>query len=116
MVKITPAPIKTVKVARHKRSVNSEPGGPDDSAGVESSELGDEEFAEFLADYEEASNFDDHVGRCSIIQTIGEIRDVACKGRKGVETRKDVYNVNLITPIVEAIQLTAWEGLHIARL
>jgi hypothetical protein len=70
MVKITPTPIKTVKVARHKRSVNSEPGGPDD----DSSELGDEDFPEYLADHEEASNFDDHVGRCFIIRTIGEIR------------------------------------------
>jgi hypothetical protein len=111
MVKTTPTPIKTVKAVRHKRSVDSEPGGPEDPAGAESSELDDEEFAECLADHEEAANFDDHVDRCFIIPTIGEIREVACKDRKGVETRKDVYNVNLITPIGEAIQLTAWEGL-----
>lgn len=70
--------------------------------------MDDEAFAESLQNHVDDTSFDDRVERCFIIQDIGAIRKVTCI-ENGVDTKKNVYNVNLITPIGEIIQLTTWE-------
>lgn len=70
--------------------------------------MDDEAFAESLQNHDDDTSFDDRVERCFIIQDIGAIRKVTCI-ENGVDTKKNVYNVNLITPIGEIIQLTTWE-------
>jgi hypothetical protein len=118
MVKTPPTkPTKTVKVAQHRRSalsgsVDGVTGDATEDAGSPvASDMDDEEFAECLADHVDHTTFDDRVDKCFIIKEIGAIRKVPCVDRNGVEKQKDVYNVNLITPIGESIQLTAWEQL-----
>jgi hypothetical protein len=71
--------------------------------------MDDDDFAECLADHVNDTTFDDYVEKCFIIESIGAIRDVPCLDRNGVQTRKDVYNVNLTNPLGEHIHLTAWE-------
>jgi hypothetical protein len=84
---------------------------PEEAVSAEASDMDDEEFAECLADHVNDTTFDDYVEKCFIIESIGAIRDVPCLDRNGVQTRKDVYNVNLTNPLGEQIQLTAWEQL-----
>lgn len=65
--------------------------------------MDDEAFAESLQNHVDDTSFDDRVERC-----FNPIRKVTCI-ENGVDTKKNVYNVNLITPIGEIIQLTTWE-------
>jgi hypothetical protein len=109
-------PDKTVKVAQHKRhkrsaTTHSAHDVPEEAVSAEASDMDDEEFAECLADHVDDTTFDDYVEECFIIESIGAIRDVPCLYGNGVQTRKDVHNVNLTNPLGEQIQLTAWEQL-----
>jgi hypothetical protein len=100
---------KTVKVAQHKQlaTTHSTHDVPEEAASAEASDMDDDEFAECLADHVNDTTFDNYVQKCFIIESIGAIRNVPCLDRNGVQTRKDVYNVNLTNPLGEKIQLTA---------
>jgi hypothetical protein len=61
------------------------------AVSAEASDMDDEEFAECLANHVNDTTSGDK--------------------RRPMQTRKDVYNVNLTNPLGEQIQLTAWEQL-----
>lgn len=67
----------------------------------------EKDYTDCVAEAVDGEPFDDHVDRCFIILDVGSTRKVKCSDGEN-EQQKEVYNVNLTTPLGEIIQLTAW--------
>jgi hypothetical protein len=103
MVKeVSSKPIKTVKSHDTKKHTTA--------ATPNANESDDEqEYTDCVAEAAAVDGqiFDEKVDRCFIVLDVGSSRKVKC-GEGEKEVQKDVYNVNLTTPLGEIIQLTAW--------
>jgi hypothetical protein len=99
---------KETQPSDHDTSEERESAHDDDHA----SDMDEEAFAVCLTKHDDDTNFDRLVDKCFIILDIGKTKKVTCIV-DGEEVQKDVYNVNLTTPMGEIIQLTAWESIAI---
>ena len=111
MVKALSAkPKRTAKSSQgHNKAASRIDEATAEDAESVSSDIDDAAFKECLTNHENDTKFDDLVDKCFIILEPGKIKKVTCID-DGVQVQKDVYNVNVTTPIGETILLTAWGG------